>query len=148
MNSKHLLFFIFIFFSFSSYSLTLRDSIGVENLNGKKLILHKIEAKETYYSLGRKYHVSPQIIMSFNKSQALQPGEIVKIPTQQNFNNPPTSFSSTPEKAKLPKTKIHKVKTGETLYAIAEQYNMRVDDLKLLNNLNSNNIGVGIELKV
>ncbi|MBU0694992.1 MAG: LysM peptidoglycan-binding domain-containing protein [Bacteroidetes bacterium] len=148
MNYKNLLFLLFIFSSFSAFSLTLRDSIGVENLNGKKVIIHKIESKETYYSLGRKYKISPQVIMAYNKSQALQPGEIIKIPTQQNFTSPPTSFSSTPEKTKAPKTKIHKVKAGETLYAIADQYNMRVDDLKLLNNLNSNSIGVGEQLKV
>nr|MBC7611553.1 LysM peptidoglycan-binding domain-containing protein [Pseudopedobacter sp.] len=148
MNYKNLLFLLFIFSSFSAFSLTLRDSIGVENLNGKKVIIHKIESKETYYSLGRKYRISPQAIMAFNKSQALQPGEIIKIPTQQNFTSPPTSFSSIPEKTKAPKTKIHKVKAGETLYAIADQYNMRVDDLKLLNNLNSNSIGVGEQLKV
>jgi LysM repeat protein len=148
MNYKNLLFFLFIFSSFSAFSFTLRDSIGVENLNGKKVIIHKIESKETYYSLGRKYNISPQVIIAFNKSQALHPGDIVKIPTQQNFTSPPTSFSSSPEKAKAPKTKIHKVKVGETLYAIAEQYNMRVDDLKLLNNLNSNSIKIGEELKV
>lgn len=148
MNYKNLLFLLFIFSSFSAFSFTLRDSIGIENLNGKKVIIHKIESKETYYSLGRKYKISPQVIMAFNKSQALQPGEIIKVPTQQNFASPPTSFSSTPEKAKVPKTKIHKVKSGETLYAIADQYNMRVDDLKLLNNLNSNSIGVGEQLKV
>lgn len=149
MKFKSLLIIGILFFSLKSYSSSLSDSIGVENLNGKKIILHKIESKETYYSLGRKYKVTPQSIMEFNKNIGLQPNDIVKIPTQQNFENAkPVSFSSPQKNTNLPKETTHKVKSGETLYAIASQYNMRVDDLKLLNNLSGNALNVGQVLKV
>jgi len=36
------------------------DSIGVENNNGKKLIVHQTAAKDTYYSIGRRYNVAPK----------------------------------------------------------------------------------------
>ena len=149
MNFKSLLFILVNFLSYQVFSHPLTDSIGVENRNGKKVILHHVEAKETYYSLGRRYKVSPQSIMEFNKSIALHPGDVIKVPTQQDFtsNNKPVSFSSKKEE-KLPKETTHKVKAGETLYAIASQYNMRVDDLKLLNGLKSNEISIGQILKV
>ena len=131
MNYKTVIFFFIIFSSFQSKAVLLRDSIGVENLNGKKLILHKIEPKETYYSLGRKYNVSPQIIMDFNKSIALQPANIIKIPTQQSFINSPKSFSS--QSKPNQKEIIHKVNTGETLYAISSKYGIAVEDIKTLN---------------
>lgn len=151
MNYKNILIIGLLFSSLNGFSYSLRDSIGVENLDGKKLILHQIKAKETYYSLGRKYNVSPQSIISYNKNAALHPGETIKIPTQQNFiANKPTSFSS-PKKSEnklITKETSHKVAPGETLYAIASNYNMRVDDLKLLNNLKTNSLSVGQTLKV
>jgi LysM repeat protein len=146
MNYKTVIFFFIIFSSFQSKAVLLRDSIGVENLNGKKLILHKIEPKETYYSLGRKYNVSPQIIMDFNKSIALQPANVIKIPTQQSFINSPKSFSS--QSKPNQKEIIHKVNTGETLYAISSKYGIAVEDIKTLNKLTSNSLSIGQELKL
>jgi LysM repeat protein len=148
MNYKKLLFLLVLFLSTQAFSRDGRDSIGIENLNGKKIILHKIEAKETYYSLGRRYNISPQSIMEFNKNAALRPSETIKIPTQQNFTDKPVSFSS-PNKTEKPAKQInHKVQPGETLYAIASKYNMRVDDIKLLNGLKSNDLSIGQTLKV
>ncbi len=48
----------------------------------------------------------------------------------------------------LDKTKIHIVGTGETLYAIAQANNISVDELKKYNNLISDDISVGQELKM
>lgn len=54
---------LFIFFGLTSLTASAAiDSIGVENLNGKKTIVHKLEPKETYFSLSRKYNVSPQSV--------------------------------------------------------------------------------------
>lgn len=145
MNYKNILIFFILFSSFKAFSNSTRDSIGVENLNGKKVILHKIEAKETYYSLSRKYKVTPQAIMDFNNGKALQPSETIKIPTQINFTEKPTSFSSGNQKSK---ESTHKVIAKESLYSIASKYNMRVDDLKLLNGLTSTNLTIGQTLKV
>lgn len=153
MNYKILLFFFVLIASTSVFAGNLIDSIGVENVDGKKVILHKIEAKETYYALGRRYNLSPAVIMDYNGNITLHPGDVVKIPTNQSFVSKSVVFSSpakpeTPSKPATKKEKIHKVAPGETLYAIASQYNMRVDDLKLLNGLKGNNLSVGKILKV
>ena len=148
MNYKNLLLLILIFSSFKAISSTGIDSVGVENNNGKKVILHKIEPKETYYSLGRRYNLSPQSIMEFNKNAPLRPSEIIKIPTQQNFSNKPVSFSSPSNTEKGEKQITHTVAPGETLYGIASKYNMRVDDLKLLNNLTTSTLKIGQSIKV
>ncbi|MFT6972056.1 MAG: LysM repeat protein, partial [Roseivirga sp.] len=42
----------------------------------------------------------------------------------------------------------HTVKTGETLFFIAKQYNLDVLDLKRLNGLNSNELSIGQVLKI
>lgn len=155
MNYKSILFFLTLLTSTNVFAGSLIDSIGVENLDGKKVVLHKIEPKETYYALGRKYNLSPAKIMEFNNNITLHPGQIVKIPTSQNFTTAKTNTSkpvvfssSTKDGSSQKKEKTHKVAPGETLYSIASQYNMRVDDLKLLNGLKSNTLNVGQSLKV
>ena len=125
-------------FYFSAYaSTTLRkDSIGVENNNGKKLIIHKIEPKESYYALGRKYNVSPKDIIAFNDNKALSPGTIVKVPTQRSFTE------TTSSKPIQPTTK-HIVKPKENLGIIAEKYNTTVAALRVANNMTGSNLSIG-----
>ncbi|GGH19023.1 LysM peptidoglycan-binding domain-containing protein [Mucilaginibacter phyllosphaerae] len=69
----------------SLFASALPDSIGVENLDGKKVILHKLDPKDNYYSLGRKYGVSPKIIQKFNNNASMQIGKIIKVPTQRSI---------------------------------------------------------------
>ena len=45
-------------------------------------------------------------------------------------------------------SQVYTVKKGDTLYRIARQHGMTVDDLKRLNDLNTNNIQPGQELVV
>jgi LysM repeat protein len=61
------------------------DSVGVENLNGKKVILHKLDPKDNYYSIGRRYGVSPKVIQQFNNNASLQIGHIIKVPTERSI---------------------------------------------------------------
>lgn len=64
------------------------------------------------------------------------------------------SFSSVVIKKPLPKAPVkakpvyHKVRSGETLYSISKAYGLTVDQLKRLNGLRSNNIGVGRIIRV
>jgi LysM repeat protein len=60
------------------------DSIGVENLNGKKVILHKLDPKDNYYSLGRKYGVNPKVIQKYNNNVSMQIGQVIKVPTERS----------------------------------------------------------------
>lgn len=136
---------------FSLLSLTASaaiDSIGVENLNGNKTIVHKVEPKETYYSIARKYHVSPQSVIQFNSNKALQIGTIVKVPTERPFSEAAASSKSiAPQNAKVAVVD-YKVGPREYLVAIARKFNTTVEDIKTLNNLTSNNLAVGQIIKV
>jgi LysM repeat protein len=146
MNYKTIIFFFVIFSSYQTKAALLSDSIGVENLNGKKLILHKIEPKETYYSLGRKYNVTPQSIMDYNKGVALQPAEIIRVPTQQLYTAAPKSFHSPTKNAQ--NEIIHLVEAGETLYAISSKYQVSVEDIKSINKLTNNSLTIGQQIKI
>src|ERR1700742_5070519 len=86
MKLKALLFVtLLITITTTVFARPFRDSIGVENNNGKKVILHKLDAKDNYYSLGRRYNVSPKDIIAFNNNAPLVIGNIVKIPTNRPF---------------------------------------------------------------
>ena len=127
------------------------DSLSVENLNGKKTIVHKVEAKETYYSIGRKYNVTPQSIIQFNSNRILQIGTILRVPTDRSYSaQQPQIASEKPAAAAGSKMAVIDYKVGprEYLIAIARKFNTTVEDIKTLNNLTSNNLAVGQIIKV
>lgn len=139
---------------------TLRiDSIGVENNQGKQVILHQLAPKETYYSLGRKYGVPAKDIMTFNQSKPLKIGNIVKIPTSRTFFSSEekieqvlTGASVVQEtKNTIPPDSTftrYKVGAGETLYTIAKRFQVSVEQLIESNNLNGKTIQKDQLLKI
>ena len=84
MKFKTLLFTILFFAcSVSIFAKPVIDSVGVKNNNGKKVVLFKVKAKDTYYSIGHRYNVKAEVLMKFNnsKKQTLTIGSIVRVPT-------------------------------------------------------------------
>jgi len=89
MNLKLLILTISLTaFSLSVFARPLADSVGVENQDGKKVILHKLDPKDNYYSIGRRYHVSPKTIIKFNNNAKMTIGNIIKVPTDRPFAEP------------------------------------------------------------
>lgn len=114
------------------------DSVGVEEVNGKKFILHKVDEKETLYSLSRRYNVSINQITEHNPSAefGLPIGQVIRVPLLQKEKperpeNPSPSYVSVKEN-------IHIVKPKETVFSISRMYNVSIEDLKQWNNLTSN----------
>ena len=148
-----------------NYEVT-RDSIGVENNNGKKLIVHQIVAKDTYYSVARRYGVNPKDVMTFNDSKFLQIGVVIKVPTNIPFsgaaattNMSKPSVASTPSVNSTPSSVNtadnvsdnlveHSVARRENLNMLAEKYGTTVDEIKRVNNLRSINLQIGQILKI
>ncbi|MGY3212817.1 DPBB and LysM peptidoglycan-binding domain-containing protein [Mucilaginibacter sp. HD30] len=149
------------------------DSIGVENLNGKKVVLHKLDPKDNYFSVGRRYNVKPNIIIQFNNNAELKIGGIIKVPTEQPFlaptvqpvvsqstpvgpqnasvvaqNAPVVSQTTTPTVTADANLMQYKVSAGETMYSIAKRFNTTVEDIVKLNNLTSSNAVSGQSLKI
>lgn len=143
-----LCFCFFLFISFQVYAVTVfpKDSIGIERTQNKSFILHKVEAKETFYSLSRKYKVNVKEIQAANPGiSTLNIGETVRIPYVEKSSNAVITIINTPEKP-ASQHKTHIVEVSETLYAISRRYGITVDDIKTWNNLTSNDINVGQEL--
>jgi len=158
MKLRTLLFISFLMLSSATvFSRNLSDSVGVENISGKKVILHKLDAKDNYYSIGRRYNVRPNLIIQFNNNASLQVGSIIRVPTEQAFpGNDPVLQSGQSAGASTTQTEAsttasivqYKVAAGETLYAIAKRFNTTVEDITKMNNLRNNNLSPGQIIRV
>lgn len=120
------------------------DSIGIENNKGKKVIIYKVEAKETYYSISKKYNVNYKEVMEFNDNQFLQIGVILKIPTQIPFSSTNTIVT----KNDNPTMVEHTIVAKDNLNMLAEKYGTTINEIKRVNNLSSINLKIGQILRI
>ena len=148
MHHKYLFIFLFMLLSGSAIASDI-DSIGVENLEGKQLILHRITPKESYYSLGRKYGVNPAAIIDYNRNKALAIGTLVKIPTQRIFISTITTVSS-PLNLPIATDDVleYVVKPKETLFSISKKFSVPIKELKDFNKLKTTSLKVGQVIKI
>lgn len=130
----------------SAQASAFLDSVGVENYKGKKLVLYKVDPKDTYYSIAKKYQVNYKDLMSFNDNKKLNIGIIIKVPTKVPY----TRFKPENNKAVVQKNSVfeYEVKKKDNLIAIAKRFNTTVEDLKKLNGLHGVNLQIGQKLKI
>ena len=114
------------------------DSLGTETVDGKLVVVHQVDEKETLYSLARRYGTTVDAIVQFNPlaKDGLSIGQVLKIP-----------YSKKPVAAATPGG-VHTVAEKETLYSISRMYNVSIDDIKEWNHLTSNSLTLGQELIV
>lgn len=143
----HKLYILLLASLFTNVTVSLAsnniDSIGVENNKGKKVIIYKVEAKETYYSIAKKYNVPYKEVMEFNDSQLLQPGITLKIPTSIPFTT-----TATPAAAIGVGFIEYTIKAKDNLNLLANKYGTTVDEIKRINELSSINLQIGQVLKI
>jgi len=105
--------------------------------NNDEFITHKVTKGDTLWSISKQYNTSLELILALNNikdKDALSIGQIIKIP-QDNF--PATDYT------------MHVVKKGDTLWSIAQKYNLSVDLIFVTNNIaNSELISIGQEMKI
>ncbi|MEI9920742.1 MAG: LysM peptidoglycan-binding domain-containing protein [Bacteroidota bacterium] len=98
--------------------------------------LHKVQPKETLFSISRMYSVSVDDIKAWNnlKDNALSVGQEILI--KKSGGTTTSTVSAVQEEKKM----THTVAAGETLYSIARAYSVSVDQLKQWNNLQTNDV--------
>ena len=96
---------------------------------------YKVVAGDTLYSIANKLDTTVSELKKINNliSNSLSIGQLLKIPTKI---------------VDIGDTELYQVKSGDTLYSIANKYNISVNELKTLNNLNNNNLAIGQLLNV
>jgi LysM repeat protein len=123
---------------------TSLDSLGVETINGKIFVIHKVDEKETLYAIARRYNASIESIMQSNPgmTNTLEIGQIVKVPYTKK-GNASVAVTTSPQGGQ-----VHKVGPKETMYSISRMYGVTVDEIRQWNNLPDNAISIGQELVV
>lgn len=132
-----------ITFCVASFAQT--DSLGIEMQGDKVFVIHKVQAKQTLFSLAKRYQTSVTEINTANPSlsSGLQIGQTLKIPFGGKIASPDEKpVQTTTEELS------HRVAAGETLFAIARKYEVSVTDLKAWNQLSSNSLSLGQDLKI
>ncbi|MCD9575743.1 muramidase family protein [Flavobacterium soyae] len=98
-----------------------------QKTNQEQQITHVVGEKETLYGLSKKYNVSVEAIQNANPilASGLQVGQELIIP-QSASNLPKTEIAAASKRT-------HLVVAKESLFSIARQYNVSVQDLENLN---------------
>ena len=99
-------------------------------------LTYTVQRGDSLWKISRKYEVPVNDIISFNNlsSVNLQIGDELKIPLTSQDNNTAS--------------KTYTVKTGDTLWSIAKNFDVSVNNLKAANNLTSNLLSVGQTLTI
>ena len=123
---------------------------------------HTVDAKESLFSIGRKYDVHPRELANYNNipfETGLTIGQVLKIPTKKTMapvaETPaapqPTTTTVTPTvptPSKGSNPVYHTVVKSEGLYGISKKYNVTIEEIKKWNNLNSDGLVEGMQLIV
>lgn len=140
---KYLILPTFLLLSFAVFS---------QKANSESYIIHKVQAKETLYSLVKKYNTNFATVETLNPEFAdgkadIKVGQSIKFP-----KNSPTQTNTVVIAKKTDGTKTaektHVVQAKETVFSISKKYNIDISNLVEANNLTNNSIKVGDQLKV
>lgn len=114
-------------------------------------INYVVEKGDTLYSIARKYNVSTDTIIKDNSltNNNLTIGQNLKIriPSSNITIEECIGPDYTPPQDTTPYT-TYTIKKGDNLYNIASKFNTSVTSIKNINNLTSNNLSIGQQLKI
>ncbi|WP_313807272.1 LysM peptidoglycan-binding domain-containing protein [Flavobacterium sp.] len=111
-------------------------------------IYHVVEAKETVYSIAKKYEVTVESINKNNpdiEREGLKIGNTIIVFASKKFDKTKTTPAV---KTAVASAKYHLVEPKETKYGIAKKYNLTVEELEALNPEIKENLEIGQNLRL
>jgi LysM repeat protein len=139
---------LILLFCLPLFSLAQNKPLVVQGVSPNLYVLHTVQPKENFYSIGRMYNISPKEIAPFNNLQlekGLSLNEVIKVPlTGVNFLQ---SGNAAADEALIPV--YHAVQEKEGLYRITVNYNkLPIETLKHWNNIKGDAVANGTNLIV
>lgn len=121
-----------------------------------KYIFHEVKAKETLYSLSKRYDVKKSDIIKANPGaeEVIKIGQILKIPVIENreehFISDETDLLENKDKdtTGLAKFYIYKVKRKDTYYSLTREYDVSQEKLIELNPALKDGLKYGLVIKI
>ncbi len=117
------------------------------NVNGTIMLVHKVKGGETLYSIAKAYNVTLDEIVRHNEfiKAGLKEGSTIYIPSYRTADTATVTADAKPANAKIElqkdelkkysRKKKHTVKWYETIDDVAVKYNVPVEAIVALNNL-------------
>jgi len=115
--------------------IALADYLNIDYVPISDSDYYIVKSGDSLYSIAKKYNTTVSELKELNNlsTNNLNVNQVLKIPVLESEEVV---------------SDIYVVKSGDTLYSIANKFNLTVDELKNLNNLSSNVLGIGQSLKV
>lgn len=106
----------------------------------------KVKSGDSLWKLAQTYNTSVAALTSANhlSTTVLSIGQTLTIPGSKSSTSSSTSSSTTKKSG----SSVYTVKSGDSLWLIANEFKMTVQELKKLNGLSSDLIRAGQKLKV
>lgn len=127
--------------------LIIRPTSSSNQEQDEDPVIHTVKDNETFFSISKQYNVTIAELKSWNNIESNN----LNVGQQLTIYPPETSASGeesiTTEEDTQTNT-YYTVKNNDSLFKIAQEHGMTVDQLKELNNLSSNTIRVGQRLTV
>lgn len=138
--------FIAICLLFTQF-LWSQTGLSIQGSSPDLYLLHTVEAKETWYSIGRTYNINPKEIAALNNASMdkLNVGQQLKIPlTEANFSQ---DGKKNADEVFVPIH--HTVGEKEWMFRISQNYNkVPIETLEKWNNVTNDQLKVGMDLVV
>ncbi len=111
---------------------------------------YTVKAGDSLYRIAVNHNMSLQELKNLNNlsSNLIMPGQVLKVSGQVSSSQSSTNTSQSSNQPQASGNGTYTVKAGDSLYRIAVNHNMSLQELKNLNNLSSNLIMPGQVLKV
>lgn len=110
---------------------------------------HTVQKGQTLFAISRMYGVSVQDLTRWNNlpaSGAVQEGQVLQVSgTAAPAGNTARPATATPAASQQV---WHTVKSGDTMFSLSRQYNVSVNQIKLLNNRQDNTLKLGEKIRV
>lgn len=120
--------------------------------NRSDYIRHRVRSGETVSSIAKRYRVSSKAINACNpvvRKKKLRKGQIVRIPVYRAESAVVKQTASAgKKKSESGGIQTYKVKKGDSLFTIAQRFNVSVSRIKEVNKLKGNAIQSGRVLKI
>ncbi len=114
-------------------------NIPTEPVNKEDYVTYIVKKGDTLYSIANSYNTTPNEILTFNNlsSTTLQINQALKIPIKDiEQEEQTTEFIN------------YTIKKGDSLYSISKTYGVSVQEIMEFNNLTSNLLSIGQNIKI
>ena len=111
--------------------------IEIEKDDNNNFFYYVVKQQDNLYKIARTFNTTINAIKEINnlENDNLKVAEILKIPTKVTTSDEGNYI-------------IYTVKSGDSLYAIAKNFQTSVNEIKNINGLNTNNLAIGQILKI